>query len=74
MIARGKDDMRMIAEHHAFKIEILRRPPHNGEIDGQILKRGDGLLAVAHREPQLNLGMCSAGMPPKPSAQNTSRC
>src|SRR5208337_901339 len=49
--------MRMIAEHYAFEIEVLRRPAHDGKVEGQVPKGGDRLLAVAYRKPQLDLGM-----------------
>src|SRR5208337_5074358 len=57
MVACGDDNMRVIAKDHAFKIEVLRRASHDGDIDGQIPEGGDRLLAVSHRKAQVDTRM-----------------
>ena len=57
MIPGGDNNVRMLAKLGALKIEVLGRPAHNRQIEGQIPERGDGLAPVMHGQPQIDAGM-----------------
>ncbi len=54
MRRRRDDNMRMIAEHRALKIEVFRRPAHDGEVEFQIAQAADGFLPVPDRKAHIH--------------------